>query len=71
MEQWGEAQLMALMTAEEAKVQKITDYFLVCLFVCLFEIQFHYIYQVIPELTVFPFLPPKYWDYRNKPPQVG
>lgn len=35
MEQWGEAQLMALTPAEEAEVQKITDYFLVCLLVCL------------------------------------
>lgn len=35
MEQWGEAQLTALMPAEEAEVQKITDYFFVCLFVYL------------------------------------
>lgn len=70
MEQRGEAQLRALMPAEEAEVQKTTDY-LFCLLVCLFEIWFHYIYQVIPELTVLLFQTPKYWNYRREPPQLG
>lgn len=42
MERWGEARLMALMPAEEAEVQKIQTIFL---FVCLFEVWFHYIYH--------------------------
>lgn len=70
MEQRGEAQLRALMPAEEAEVQKTTDY-LFCLHVCLFEIWFHYIYQVIPELTVLLFQTPQYWNYRREPPQLG